>query len=140
MDDTAIDPERTRELGRTIASRSHENLESATVEDVLEFTAAVEAALESDSEPMAADRLLHFWEGYVGAKLGLDDEAVAAGKIDEHVDRGFRADAFGVDIYQALSKTAAAREESDLDLRGWSERLLELTNRHVAHLESHLRE
>mgnify|MGYP006274399819 CR=1 FL=1 len=137
MDEIAIGSERARELGRTVARHSHDDLETATIEDVLALTESVEAALEAGATETAADRLLDFWGGQVGTKLGLDEEALTPAQLPEHFERAFQADALGVDLYQALSKTATA-PENDFDHHGWTERLLELTNRHVAHLESHL--
>ncbi|AOW80453.1 hypothetical protein HTSR_1276 [Halodesulfurarchaeum formicicum] len=138
MDEPQIDRPATRDLGRAIAAKSHDDLAEDTVDAVLTLTDGVKKALESGAPPTAADGLLAFWAGHVGAKLGIEEAELDETPTAEHFDRAFQADALGVDLYQALSKVAAARtEDADFDLEGWTQRLLELTNRHVAHLESH---
>ncbi|MGM0372254.1 MAG: hypothetical protein ACQEQJ_07100 [Halobacteriota archaeon] len=138
MDESQIDRPATRNLGRAIATKSHDDLPEETIEAVLTLTDTVQDVLESGATSTAADGLLAFWAGHVGAKLGVDEEDLAETPHADHFDRAFQADALGVDLYQALSKVTAARtDDADFDLEAWTERLLELTNRHVAHLESH---
>lgn len=135
----AIDDELARSLGAAVASHSHEDLPAGRIEELGDLTRAVEEALEANSHAEGAALLLGFWTGHVAQELDLESVPGSPDAATEVLEDGFEAGAIGVDLYQALSKVATARDSSAStpDLNGWTDRLFELTNRHVAHLESH---
>lgn len=135
----AIDDELARTLGAAVAAHSHEDLPAGRVKELGELTTVVEKALETDSHAEGAALLLEFWTGHVARELDFESPPEAPDAAADVVEDGFEAGALGVDLYQALSKVATARERSTStpELDGWTERLFELTNRHVGHLESH---
>ena len=139
MTTEAIDDELARTLGAAVASHSHEELPAARIDELDELTTAVAEALEDEDPSKAAGLLLGFWTGHVSRELGLESTPDSRDAVAERFEEGFDAGTLGVDLYQALSKVAVAAEngESTPDLGGWTDRLFELTNRHVAHLESH---
>lgn len=139
MDTPSIDREQARALGRAVATHDHEELPSEQLDELRALTEAVAAAMETDDVELAAAGLLEFWIGHVAGDLGVtlaNPDSPNAGRLFED---GFEAGTLGVDLYQALSKveTATNTESETPALGPWTERLFELTNRHVAHLESH---
>ena len=139
MDTSSFDREQARTLGRAVATHDHEALPSEQLQELTALTEAVAGAMETDDVERAAAGLLEFWVGHVAGDLGValaNPDAPNAGGLFED---GFEAGTLGVDLYQALSKVeTATNTESDTPALGpWTERLFELTNRHVAHLDGH---
>ncbi|MFB6086805.1 MAG: hypothetical protein ABEJ84_08410 [Halodesulfurarchaeum sp.] len=135
----AIDDELARALGATVGTHSHEDLPASRIDELDELTTAVAEALEDDSHSQGATLLLEFWTGHVAQQVGVESTPDVGGTGTDLFEEGFEAGAIGVDLYQALSKVATALQSDGTspDLAGWTERLFELTTRHVAHLESH---
>ena len=130
--------EDARKLGAAVGSSSHDELTETQLEALNSFLEDVERALP-ERETTAATALLGFWGGHVAADAELQLAGTEAAALEEVFEEGFQQGALGVDLYQALSKTATA-VQSDGDepnLEGWIARLEELTNRHVAHLLAH---
>lgn len=139
MDTPSIDREQARELGRSVATHDHETLSADRVEDLATLMESVAQALETDAVEPAAAGLLGFWTGHVASNREIDpgeSDPTGTGHLFED---GFEAGTLGVDLYQALSKVETAHESDaeSPDLEAWTDRLFELTNRHVAHLKSH---
>lgn len=133
----SLDVERARELGATVGSGSHDDLTEDQLEALEALFDEVDAALENDVST-AATTLLAFWGGHVAADAELTVDGTTAAALEPVFDEGFHADVLGVDLYQALEKTATAvQTDAGPDLDGWASRLAELTNRHVAHLLAH---
>jgi len=139
MDDSSIDLEKARGLGYDVATVSHDALPADRIEEIAALTEDITASFETDSTEAAAEGLLNFWTGHVAGNLKSDGEPADFEPTEQFFENGFKSGNLGVDLYQALDKTTkATRGGSDTpDLSGWTERLLELTNRHVAHLKSH---
>jgi hypothetical protein len=138
MDQDATNPERTRRLGGAVAEHAHEDLPSARVEELATTHRRIQTAIEEGEVDRAAAALLGFWAGHVAGELDRTDEDPS----ESLFEAGFHAGALGVDLYQALAKVTEARKANaeTPDLGAWTDRLVELTTRHVAHLESHQRE
>ncbi len=130
------DTETVRTLGSAVATQDHDSLEDTQLEALTELTDEIEKALDDGAATSAADALLAFWVGHLGASLAVDSNATPTQTL---IEDGFAADTIGVDLYQALDKLASATDSDGEtpDQEGWARRLAELTNRHVAHLKSH---
>lgn len=139
MNHDSIDRDQARTLGRAVATHSHDSLPAARVDELADLITAIKGALDDDAETHAAGGLLGFWAGHVADEIGAATTADSAADLDYLFKEGFEADTLGVDLYQALTKVQRATEtDSETpDLAGWTQRLFELTNRHVAHLQSH---
>jgi hypothetical protein len=136
MDEPTLSVADARSLGRDVATYSHEDLPADRIEELSSLTEDLSTTVETD--PLtAADALLSFWAGHASVEIGTEH----AGREDREAlfEEAFDSGAVGVDLYQALQKTAAAArtDGEQPELAGWTERLFELTNRHVAHLQTH---
>ncbi len=135
----SIDWERAHTLGRAVGTYSHDELPAAQIDELDELTTDIDGALEGGAETQASEGLLGFWVGHVTTETGRDGETETTVAPEQLFEEGFETGTLGVDLYQALSKVVKAREtdSSPPDLAAWTDRLFELTNRHVAHLQSH---
>lgn len=134
----SMDEHRSRELGTAVGSRDHDDLTDDQLEALETLLGTVEATLEEEPS-VAARTLLAFWGGHVAADTDLSAPSIDPGDLASTFEAGFHADAVGVDLFQALSKTASAVQTEDPhpDLGGWTNRLAELTSGYVAHLQTH---
>jgi hypothetical protein len=136
MDEPTLSVADARALGRDVATYSHEELPEDRLDELATFTDDLSEAVDADALS-AADALLAFWAGHASVEVGAE----LAGRDDREAlfEEAFESGSLGVDLFQALQKTAeAARTDGEQpELAGWTERLFELTNRHVAHLQTH---
>lgn len=139
MAPTSIDQEQAQELGQAVAAHDHEELPADRIEELATLTESVAQALETAAVEPAAAGLLEFWTGHVASEIGTDLTESDSNATMELFQDGFEAGTLGVDLYQALTKVTTAQESGSEtpDLQAWTDRLFELTNRHVAHLQSH---
>ncbi|MFW6458748.1 MAG: hypothetical protein ACOCY6_04980 [Halodesulfurarchaeum sp.] len=131
----SVDGSLARNIGQAVGSHDHDELSSSRIEEVIDVLETVETHRDSGDIEAAAKGLIAFWEGHrygeLPSKPKVDDPAIL-------FEEAFQSGELGVDLYQALRKTIEALEGNEpFDLAGWTDRLLELTNRHVAHLRAH---
>ncbi|MBS3761152.1 hypothetical protein [Halodesulfurarchaeum sp.] len=139
MDTPSINREQARELGQAVAAHDHGELPADRVEELATLTESVAHALETATVEPAVAGLLGFWTGHVASDIGTDPTEPDPNATRDLFQDGFEAGTLGVDLYQTLTKVKTAQESSSEtpDLQAWTNRLFELTNRHVAHLQSH---
>jgi hypothetical protein len=130
------DVDDARRLGAAVGSSDHDDLTDGQLDALDSLLDDVDTSLPEQATA-AASALLGFWGGHVAANAELQLAGTEPAALDDIFETGFQEGALGVDLYQALSKTAAAVQGDGPSLDGWVERLEELTNRHVAHLLAH---
>lgn len=132
-------------IGKRIGETDHSNLSAQSVEAVSRLLRDIEDTLERDEYADSAEKLLSFWEGYLGGKLEAElesDTTVEETRIDR-IEQGFEEGLIGVDLYEAIETLAIVadipEEQRDVErLRGWTRRAVAMTKDFQTHLENHL--
>ncbi|MFB6070914.1 MAG: hypothetical protein ABEJ76_07800 [Halanaeroarchaeum sp.] len=132
-------------LAARVARTPHPALDEETIDRVQTLVDDLERRLAGEADGEAVHDLLAFWDGYVlgGVEDVVDDVESfrESTTLRERLERGNRADLFGLDLYQALHKLESVvgdDAESPADrARDWAAHVAGLTVDFADHLDDH---